>query len=85
MNNQEIMEKIQAIFDLSCKIEEDIWNDVPEEICKTIDEDQSLHYPQTEKDEHINHLYDFIKNQTKDSIFPLLDKLTIDDLYDICN
>lgn len=82
---KEMIDKIQAIFDLSCQIEEDIWDDVPEELSKTIDQDESLHYPQTERDIYIRRLYDFIKSETTNSMFPLLDKLRMEDLYDICN
>ena len=85
MNTHEILEKIQALFDLSSRIEEDIWDDVPEELSKTIDQDESLHYPQTERDVYIKRLYNFIKSATENSVFPLLDKLRMEDLYDICN
>jgi hypothetical protein len=85
MNTQDILEKMQILFELTKQIEEDVWDDVPEEISKTIDQDQSLHYPQTERDVKINILYEFIKSETENSMFPILDKLTVDDLYDICN
>lgn len=85
MNSPITIQNLQKLFDLINQIEEDIYNDVPEEISTVIDQDTSIYYPPTERDKYIKKLYRFIKNITTSSYFPLFDNLRIEDLYDICN
>jgi hypothetical protein len=78
-------DKINMLFDLIQQIEDDndfinseegsiLYND------ETL-ESSSLHYPETRDDIFIKKLYRYIKKKSSNTIFPLFDNLTIEDLY----
>jgi hypothetical protein len=78
-------DKINMLFDLIQQIEDDndfINNEDDFMICddETL-ESSSLHYPETTDDIFIKKLYRYIKKKSSNTVFPLFDNLTIEDLY----